>query len=93
MGAAIQALLRTIKEAHCEYNILSALGCGAFGHPPEEVAEILRDQLKYYPIQKLLFAIIDDHNTGRRHNKAGNVRPFKRILDQYQQAGNIFSYY
>ena len=85
MRATIQALLRTVKEAHCEYNILSAMGCGAFGHPPEEVAHILREQLHYYPIKGLYFAIIDDHNTRKVHNKEGNVGPFKRILDQHLQ--------
>ena len=86
----VQALLRTIKEAHCDYNILSALGCGAYGHPPEMVASIFRDQLNYYPTPRLHFAIIDDHNTGKSHNKDGNVTPFKRILDGYQQNDGVW---
>ena len=30
--------------------------------------------------QKVVFAIIDDHNAGMEHNKDGNFEPFKRVF-------------
>ena len=63
--------------------VLSALGCGAFHNPPEHVADIFRSVIEQYAgfFKTIVFAIIDDHNTGQQLNQHGNYRPFKTLLD------------
>ena len=63
--------------------LLSALGCGAFKNPPEHVALLFKSVIYQYAgyFKTIYFAIIDDHNTGNRHNPRGNYAPFKQILD------------
>ncbi|CAF2147898.1 unnamed protein product [Rotaria magnacalcarata] len=67
--------------------ILSALGCGAFRNPPDHVAKLFRSVIEQYAgfFQTIIFAIIDDHNSGQRHNPEGNFKSFKDELD-----GQIF---
>ncbi|CAF3753117.1 unnamed protein product [Rotaria sp. Silwood1] len=65
---------------HHKHNclVLSALGCGAFRNPPEHVAKIFRSVIEQYAgfFELIVFAIIDDHNTGQGLNKQGNFQPF-----------------
>jgi uncharacterized protein (TIGR02452 family) len=63
--------------------ILSALGCGAFRNPPIHIAMIFKSVIQQYAgyFKKIYFSIIDDYNTGNRHNPDGNYQPFKTILD------------
>ncbi|CAF0907729.1 unnamed protein product [Rotaria sordida] len=63
--------------------VLSALGCGAFRNPPENVAYLFKSVIYQYAgyFKKIYFAVIDDHNTGNRINPKGNFAPFKKILD------------
>ncbi|CAF0972161.1 unnamed protein product [Didymodactylos carnosus] len=69
---------------HQKHNclVLSALGCGAFKNPPKHVALIFKSVIEQYAgfFKSIHFAIIDDHNAGRRHNREGNYDPFKEIL-------------
>ncbi|CAF4655711.1 unnamed protein product, partial [Rotaria magnacalcarata] len=67
--------------------ILSALGCGAFRNPPDHIAKLFRSVIEQYAgfFQTIIFAIIDDHNSGQRHNPEGNFKSFKDELD-----GQIF---
>ncbi|CAF1459212.1 unnamed protein product [Adineta steineri] len=62
--------------------VLSALGCGAFKNPPKHVALIFKSVIEQFAgfFKSIHFAIIDDHNTGRRHNREGNYRPFREAL-------------
>ncbi|CAF3926094.1 unnamed protein product, partial [Rotaria sp. Silwood1] len=62
--------------------ILSALGCGAFRNPPEHVAKIFRSVIEQYAgfFQTIIFAILDDHNTGQQHNPEGNFKSFRNEL-------------
>lgn len=60
--------------------ILSALGCGAFKNPPEDIAEIFKEQLSQKPycdyFETVIFAIKPNH----RDTENLNFRTFERIL-------------
>jgi len=62
--------------------VLGALGCGAFKNPPIDVAKIfhkvVKEFLPYY--EYIVFAIIDDRNS-MNNSKEGNLKSFKRILE------------
>lgn len=63
--------------------VLGALGCGAYRNPPGHVIEIFMDVIaKEYPrcFEEIVFAVLDDHNTGRVHNPEGNFKPFARCV-------------
>jgi uncharacterized protein (TIGR02452 family) len=65
--------------------ILSAFGCGAFGNPPRQIAEMYMDVInKEFPccFKYIIFSIFDDHNTGREHNPEGNFKPFAEVVKQ-----------
>jgi uncharacterized protein (TIGR02452 family) len=61
--------------------VLSALGCGAFKNPPDHVAQLFSSVIEQYAgfFKLIVFAIIDDHNTGRHLNKQGNFKPFQTL--------------
>ena len=63
--------------------VLSALGCGAYGNPPEQIAQLFKEVIKEYYgyFREIVFAIYDDHNSYREHNPAGNLKPFRNILE------------
>lgn len=52
--------------------ILSALGCGAFHNPPEDIAclfkKLLQEEPYYHYFEKVVFAIKKDHNDIRNSN-------------------------
>ena len=61
--------------------VLGAWGCGAFGNPPEQMAQLFIDVLnedefrgRYKDIR---FAIIEDHNS-----KGRNYQTFKNVIDK-----------
>ena len=65
--------------------VLGALGCGAFCNPPGQTARLFHEVLlekefadKYRHIS---FAILEDHNSHREHNREGNYLPFKREFE------------
>lgn len=57
--------------------VLGAMGCGAYGNPPEHVAEIFRDVIAEYPniFQRITFAILTDHN-----DRYGNFATFQKVM-------------
>ncbi|CAF1374075.1 unnamed protein product [Didymodactylos carnosus] len=63
--------------------VLSALDCGAFKNPPEHVAALFKTVIEQYAgyFKQIVFAIIDDHNTGNVINPVGNYSPFKQTLN------------
>ncbi|CAF1358055.1 unnamed protein product, partial [Didymodactylos carnosus] len=63
--------------------LLSALGCGAFKNPPQHVALIFKSVIEQYAgfFKQIIFAIVNDHNTGSQLNPDGNFTPFKDALD------------
>ncbi|CAF4737279.1 unnamed protein product, partial [Rotaria sp. Silwood2] len=58
--------------------ILSALGCGAFRNPSDHIAKLFRSVIQQYAgfIETIIFAIINDHNSGQKHNQQGNFKSF-----------------
>lgn len=64
--------------------VLGALGCGAFGNPPEHVALIFKEVLEEpefkNSFEEICFAILDDGNTGKAHNPNGNYKPFVDVF-------------
>lgn len=66
--------------------VLGALGCGAFRNPPAHVAQLFHEVFlekefadKY---RRIVFAILEDHNSHRQHNREGNYLPFKSKFDR-----------
>lgn len=45
MQRKISAQLDTLIQNNIRYVVLSAFGCGAFGNPPEEIAQIYKEEL------------------------------------------------
>jgi uncharacterized protein (TIGR02452 family) len=67
--------------------VLGAFGCGAYGNPPRDIAEAFHRLLtgceKYRGrFKNVVFAILDDDNTGKAHNPESNHAPFARIFGQ-----------
>jgi uncharacterized protein (TIGR02452 family) len=67
--------------------VLSAFGCGAYRAPPQLVAEAFREVIEedlqlYRNYRKIVFAILDDHNTGKAHNPHGNLAPFAEVFEE-----------
>lgn len=83
----IAAWLMAARDAGCRRIVLGALGCGAYGCPPEHVAELFHEVImsKIFDgvFDRIVFAILDDHNAGRAHNRRGNLAPF---VDQFPRA-------
>lgn len=62
--------------------VLGALGCGAFCNPPRHIARLFHEVIdepefsgKY---RLLVFAILEDRNSHRSHNREGNYKPFAK---------------
>lgn len=77
----IRTILRIgLKHGH-DSLVLGALGCGAFRNPPRHIArlfhEVIEEQEFKNKYKYIVFAILEDHNSHKEHNKEGNFRPFK----------------
>lgn len=61
--------------------VLGAWGCGAFRNPPKHIAslfhEVLNETEFKNKFRKIVFAIIEDHNSRKAHNPEGNLKPFE----------------
>lgn len=81
--------IRTIMNLAIYYRndslVLGAFGCGAYGTPPNDMAEIFKEVLNEkaykHAFRKIVFAIIDDANAHREHNPEGNFVPFWRTFN------------
>ena len=78
----IRVILRIgLKHGH-DSLVLGALGCGAFRNPPHHIAKLFHEVIQEAEFankyKRLIFAILDDHNAHREHNKEGNFLPFAR---------------
>jgi len=69
--------------------VLSAMGCGAFKNPPRHIAllfkEVMQEEAFSGKFKCLVFAIIDDGNTGKAHNPQGNIVPFLDVFSTVPQ--------
>lgn len=76
----IRTILRIAME-HChDALVLGALGCGAFGNPPAQVAKLFHEVFEEpefkNQFKKVVFAILEDRNS-LRNSTTGNYMPFK----------------
>jgi uncharacterized protein (TIGR02452 family) len=80
---AIRNFLGAAIANRTQVLVLTALGCGAFKNPPKVVAGIFAEVLREFRgcFEEVIFAILDDHNTGKSHNPEGNLSVFTRVLD------------
>jgi uncharacterized protein (TIGR02452 family) len=82
--------IRTILRIAGKYNhdclILGAFGCGAFANPPNHMAELFKgvffEEEFNGRFKNIVFAIFEDHNSGKEHNPNGNVLPFLEVFDE-----------
>ncbi|KAL9645658.1 hypothetical protein ABK040_003391 [Willaertia magna] len=76
----IEVILRIAVKHNIRNLVLSALGCGAFKNDPSEMSKrffklIYSDEFKNC-FDRIYFAIIEDHNSHKLHNKEGNIKQF-----------------
>lgn len=76
----MRTILRIGLANHHDSLVLGALGCGAFCNPPSHVARLFHEVIdepefagKY---RLIVFAILEDGNSHRSHNREGNYKPF-----------------
>eukprot|EP01080_Neovahlkampfia_damariscottae_P001408 gene1408-12028_t len=74
----MRIIFKMAMDNDIECVVLSAFGCGAFENPPDIIANLFKEVLKEFKNQFkfVVFAIYEDHNSSRKHNKEGNVKPF-----------------
>ncbi len=84
MRLRIRVMCRAAINCGCQAFVVSAFGCGAFRHPPAEVAELFREEIQIAggDMPLMMFAILDDHNTHQDRNPRGNFPPFYEALHQ-----------
>lgn len=80
MEAKVALIMEASRQAGCDVAVLSAFGCGAFGNPPEVVAELFRRALERSQLQRVTFCVVDDHNARNSHNPRGNFLPFSEAF-------------
>lgn len=64
--------------------VLGAWGCGAYKNPPAHIAalfhEVLNEEEFKNKFRKIVFAIMEDHNSRKAHNPEGNLKPFRDVF-------------
>lgn len=82
----IRLMLRIAAQTGHRTMVLSAFGCGAFSNPAKEMAGlffmVLKEEEFRGVFDKIVFAILEDHNSHSRINPQGNYKPFK---DQFSE--------
>jgi len=77
----IRAILNMAAEHGHRCLVLGAFGCGAFANPPRHIAKLFHEEIygKHFRscFSRIVFAIVDDSNTRKRHNPDGNLLPFQ----------------
>jgi hypothetical protein len=74
---SIRLLLHAVIKSECTAVVLSALGCGCDGHPPEEVALIFKREI-YRVGSKMPYIYFAIQN--KEENVTGNFEIFRKIL-------------
>lgn len=77
----IRTIFRLGLKNYCDSLVLGALGCGAFRNPPRHISRLFHEVMdepefknKY---RRIVFAILEDHNSKKSHNPEGNFNPFE----------------
>ena len=85
MRGQVEVLMDAAEQTRCTALILSAFGCGAYGNPPDVVADFFRRALqrRWSRLREVTLCIIDDHSAARWHNPRGNFTPFAETFRQY----------
>jgi hypothetical protein len=75
----VRVVLLAIAKSECNAVVLSALGCGLQGHPPEAVAMMFKSEIYRIgtKLPAVYFAILDDNTS-----EDGNFKVFRRILQE-----------
>lgn len=77
----IRLMLRIAAQTGHRTMVLSAFGCGAFSNPAREMAtmfhQVLSEKEFCSAFDKIVFAILEDHNSCSHINPEGNYKPFK----------------
>ncbi|KAL6056226.1 UBA domain-containing protein [Balamuthia mandrillaris] len=79
----ISAILNIALDNGHDSIVLSAFGCGAYGNPPTHTAQLFKQViLSSFAncFKVVMFAIYEDHNSGKEHNPIGNVKPFAEVF-------------
>ena len=81
----IETIFRIAIKHNHRCVILSAFGSGSYENPPQHIAKLFKyvinkKQYKKY-FKMIVFAIIDDKNTGKAHNPKGNVIPYSQVFN------------
>ena len=80
----IRTILRIARQKSHDTLVLGALGCGAYGNPPMEIARLFKAAFEEPEFagafRQVVFAILDDHNAHKAHNPEGNYRPFLEVF-------------
>ena len=74
MAEKVALIVAAAVQDGCEVLLLSAFGCGAYGNSPERVARLFRSELMRHPFTKVVFCILDDHNS------RGNFNAFQDVF-------------
>ncbi len=76
----MRTIFRIALRHHHDALVLGAWGCGAYHNPPKHIAslfhEVLNEKEFKNKFRKIVFAIIEDHNSSKAHNPEGNFLPF-----------------
>lgn len=80
--ARMETIFRIALHHDHDAIVLGAWGCGAFHNPPDDVARLFHEVLESEDFKgrfkKVVFAVLDDHNSYKSHNSEGNFIPFQR---------------
>ena len=82
----IRTVLRVGHQQNHDCLVLSAWGCGAYRNPPLHQAYLFKQVLNetefVNKFDKIVFAILDDHNARKEHNRDGNLKPFQYVFEE-----------
>ena len=78
MRRRVRNVLVAAAHARCEVVLLSAFGCGAYRNPPQVVARLFSQELPWTKLERVIFCIKEDGNSGRVWNPIGNCESFRR---------------
>lgn len=78
----IEGMFRIAQDKKHDSLVLGAWGSGAYSCPPRDVALLFKEAIKPYmgKFKRIVFAILDDRNTGKKHNPEGNLSVYQDIF-------------